>query len=153
MKNKILLKKIGQVLLIFIITLLTFKFIMWNWWKIDRATALAKGIIKAPSAVNLTLSGKNTGSVLFRKSFAYNSNGNYYIINQFDISPYIGHNLKITLTVNRQNAQSPSLHRFKTFNVVTVKGRHFVFTTPDCGIEEWVELKKNLPAIIDSLDK
>ena len=153
MKNKTFLKKVGHGLIILIITILTFKFIMWNYWKLERAAALAKGIIKAPSAVNLILSKKNTGSVLFRKSFAYNHNGNYYIIDHFDISPYIDNNLKVTLAVNDQNAQSLLLHRFKTFTIVTVKGQHFVFTTPNCGIEEFVELKKALPFTINSLDK
>ena len=153
MKNKSLLKKIGQGLLILIITLMAFKFIMWNFWKLERAAKLARGIVNSPPAVNVALWEKSTGSPLYRKSFAYNPQGNYYISNHFDITPYIGDNLNVTLAINGQNAQSLLLKRFKTFNVVTVKGQHFVFTTAACGIREFVQLQKTLPSIISPVEK
>lgn len=148
---RIWLSLIGQGFLILIVTLLTFKFIMWNYWKVERAAVLAKGIINAPSAVNLTLTQKNTGTPLYRKSFVYNPNGNYYIINRFDITPYIDYNLNVHVTVNGQTTQSPLLYRFKAFNIITFKDYYLVFTGRDCGIEEFIELKDTIPIIIDSL--
>ena len=153
MKNKEILAKIGQGLLMLIITLLTFKFIMWNNWKLERAATLAEGIIKAPSAVNLTLTQKNTGTILFQKGFPHNPKGNYYIVNQFDITPYIDDNLNITVTVNDQIVQTLSLHRFKNVNAVTFKDYYLFFTTRNCGIEEFIKLKDSIPSIIDSLVK
>lgn len=151
MKKQPLLKTIGSGLVILIVMGLTYKFTRWNYWKVEQAVTQAKKILTAPPALNLTLSKTNT--VLFQKSFAQNSQGNYYIINQFDITPYIGDNLDLTLSINRQNSDSPWLYRFKHFNILASRGCCFVFTNPRCGIEEFIKMKDSLPLIIASLPK
>jgi hypothetical protein len=151
MKKQDFLKTIGNGLIILIVTVLTFKFIMWNFWKVEQAVTQTKKILAAPPALNLTLSKDNT--FLFQKSFAYNSQGNYYIINHFDITPYIGENLDLTLSVNRQNNDSLWLYRFKHFNIIVFRDYHFVFTTPHCGIEEFIKLKNSMPLNINSISK
>ncbi|UCH95894.1 MAG: hypothetical protein JSV88_03350 [Candidatus Aminicenantes bacterium] len=159
MKKQLFLKTIGNWLVILIVILLSYKFFMWNYWKVERAAALTKKILKAPPAVNLVLSKDHTP--VFQKSFAYNPRGNYYIVNQWDITPYIAdddnngtnHDSKFTLevSVNNQIAESLSVHRFKTFNIITYRDHYFVFTTPDCSIEEFVKLKDSIPSIINFL--
>ncbi|MGD2084747.1 MAG: hypothetical protein PVH61_01065 [Candidatus Aminicenantes bacterium] len=151
MKKQAVLKTIANGLIILVVTVLTYKFIMWNFWKVEQAVTQAKKILAAPPAINLTLSKNN--QVLFQKSFAYNSQGNYYIINHFDISPYIGENLAFTMSVNRQHTNSLWLYRFEHFNIIGFQHYHFVFTTPHCGIEEFIKLKDSMPVIIDSLSK
>ncbi len=151
MKKQLLLKTIGSGLIILIVTVLTYKFIMWNFWKVEQAATQAKKILAAPPALNLTLSKDNT--ILFQKGFAHNSHGNYYIINHFDITPYIGENLDLTLLVNRQNNDSLLLYRFKQVNIIVFRDYHFVFTTSRCGIEEFIKLKNSMPLIINSLSK
>jgi hypothetical protein len=158
MKKQALLKTIANGLIILVVTVLTFKFIMWNSWKVEQAVIQAKRILAAPPAINLTLSKDNT--VLFQKSFAHNSQGNYYIINHFDISPYIKRTgrdkdsiIPFWPTINGQNKKDQSfrLHRFKTFNMVTVNGYHFVFTVSNCKIEDFLKIKKCMPFIIREL--
>jgi hypothetical protein len=151
MKKQPLLKTIGSGLIILIVTLLTYKFIMWNSWKVEQAVTQAKKILAAPPALNLTLSKDNT--LLFQKSFAHNSRGNYYIINHFDITPYLDENLDLTMSVNHQYNQSLMLYRFKHFNIIVFRDCHFVFTTARCGIEEFIKLKDSMPLIIHSLSK
>jgi len=151
MKKQSLQKTLVSGLLILIVIVFTYKFIRWNYWKVKQAVTQAKTILAAPPAINITLSKDNT--ILFQKSFANNSQGNYYIINQFDISPYIGENLDLTLSVNRQNKDSLLLYRFKHFNIIDFGGYHFLFTTPRCGIEEFIKVKDNMPLIINSLSK
>ena len=151
MKKQLLLKTVGSGLIILIVIVFTYKFIRWNYWKVGQAVTQAKKILAAPPAINITLSKDNT--VLFQKSFANNSQGNYYIINQFDITPYIGENLDLTLSINRQNNDSLLLYRFKNFNIIVSRDCHFVFTTPRCGIEEFIKVKDSMPLIINSLSK
>jgi hypothetical protein len=128
---------------------------MWNKWKVERAAVLAKKILRAPAAVNLTLADDN--GILFQKSFAHNSNGNYYIINHFDITPHVdkANRLKLTIVVNGQKVVPVDVHRFKTFNIIHCAGSepgiYFVFTTRDCEMEEFIHLIHSLPAIINSL--
>ncbi|NIO81241.1 MAG: hypothetical protein GTN53_09750 [Candidatus Aminicenantes bacterium] len=154
-RNQEILKKIGIGIIICIVSVLTFKFIMWNKWKVERSTALAKKILRAPAAVNLTIS--NREGVLFQKSFANNPNGNYYIINHFDITPHVDRANRLTLTVmvNGQKAVPIDLHRFKTVNILHCTGFdpdiYFAFTTRDCEMEEFVRLIQSLPSIINSL--
>jgi len=158
MKKQALLKTVANGLIILVVTVLTYKFIMWNSWKVKQAVEQAQKILAAPPAINLTLSKDNT--VLFQKSFAHNSQGNYYIINHFDISPHIqqtggnkGSIFPFRMTINGQNKKNQSLrlHRFKTFNMVTVNGYHFVFTVSNCKIEDFVKIKNCLPFIIREL--
>jgi hypothetical protein len=157
MKKQALLKTVANGLIILIVTVLTYKFIMWNYWKVEQAVTQAKKILAAPPALNLTLSKDNT--VLFQKSFAHNSQGNYYIVNHFDITPYIqpipgdkSTGFPLQVIINDQNKnQFIHLHRFKTFNMVTVNGYHFVFTTSNCKIEDFLQIKKCLPFIIREL--
>jgi hypothetical protein len=151
MKKQLLLKTIGSGLVIIIVMVLTYKFTAWNYWKVEQAVTQAKKILAAPPALNLTLSKDNM--FLFQKSFAQNSQGNYYIINQFDITPYIGDKFNLTLSINRQNSDSLWLYRFKHFNILDSRGCRFVFTNPSCGIEEFIKMKDSLPLIIDSLPK
>lgn len=152
MKKQELIKKASIGLIILIITLLTFKFIMWNWWKVEGAVKLAKGILKAPSAVNLTILKEN--SILFQKSFAYNHEGNYYIVNHFDIFPYLS-DYSTIFELNGQKAASIVLYRFKTFNIVDIQNHYFLFTTgkSNRGIEAFLDVKTSIPYIIHSLFK
>ena len=151
MKKQALLKTIGNGLIILIVTVLTYKFVMWNYWKVEQAATQAKKILAAAPAVNLTLS--NDSMVLYQKSFAHNSHGNYYIINHFDITPYIGERLYLTMLVNKKKSGSLRLYRFKHFNIIVCRGHHFVFTTPQCDMEKFIKLKDSLPLVIDSLSK
>jgi hypothetical protein len=150
-----ILKKIVIGILIAVVSVLTFKFLMWNYWKVERSAVLAKKILQAPAAVNLTLS--NREEVLFQKSFANNPNGNYYIINQFDITPHIDKANRLTLTVmvNSQKAVPVEVHRFKTVNILHCTGFdpdiYFAFTTSGCEIEEFVHLIQSLPSIIKAI--
>ena len=152
MKKQELIKKAGIGLIILLITLLTFKFIMWNFWKVERAIKRAKGILQAPSAVNLTILKEN--SILFQKSFAYNGEGNYYIINHFDIFPYLS-DYSTIFELNDQKVASIVLYRFKTFNIVDIENHYFLFTTGKSshGIEAFLEIKTSIPDIIHSLFK
>lgn len=158
MKKQPLLKTIVSGLIILVVTVLTYKFIMWNFWKVDQAVIQTRKILAAPPAINLTLLKDKT--VLFQKSFAHNSQGNYYIINHFDISPYIQRTgrdkdsiFPFRVTINGQNKKNQSLrlHHFKNFNIVTVNGHHFVFTVSNCKIEDFLKIKKCLPFIIREL--
>jgi len=142
---------VGSGLIILIVIGFTYKFTRWNYWKVEQAVIQAKKILAAPPAINITLSKDNT--ILFQKSFAHHSQGNYYIINQFDITPYIGENLDLTLSVNRETSDSLWLYRFKQFNIIVSRDYHFVFTTPHCDPEEFIKVKDSLPLIIDSLSK
>jgi hypothetical protein len=45
------------------------------------------------------------------------------------------------------------VYRFKHFNIIVCRGYHFVFTTPRCGIEEFIKVKDAMPLIINSLSK
>ncbi|MCP5048161.1 MAG: hypothetical protein GY940_13400 [bacterium] len=148
---KALLKKAAIPALLGLVTLLTFKFIMWNSWKVDRAVNLAKQTINAHPAVNLTLSKGNDS--LFRKSFPYNPDGNYYLVNRFDITPYITDtgSLTLGLSVNGEAASSMVLYRFKTFNILDFEDTYFVFTIEGSGIEAFVRLRNTIPFILDSL--
>jgi hypothetical protein len=150
MNKKTLLKTAGNGFIILVVGLLTYKFIMWNYWKVERAAALAKGILNAPPAINLTLSKENIP--LFQTGFAYNPAG-YYLINQFDLSPYIVENSKLTLQVgiDDQKVESPVLYTFKTFNMIKCRENYFVFTTRDCGIEDFVKLRDSIPSILHAL--
>ena len=155
MKKQALLKTIGSGVIILFVTVLTYKFIMWNFWKVEQALIQAKKILAAPPAINLTLSKDNT--VLFQKSFAHNSQGNYYIINHFDITPYIhqipgdkspGFPLRVSINDQNKKNQIIDLHRFKTFNMVTVNGYHLVFTVSNCKIEDFLKIRQCLLFII-----
>ncbi len=152
MKKQELIKKASIGLIILTIILLTFKFIMWNWWKVEGAVKLAKGILKAPSAVNLTILKEN--SILFQKSFAYNHKGNYYIVNHFDIFPYLS-DYSTIFELNGQKAASIVLYRFKTFNIVDIQNHYFLFTTGNSnrGIAAFLDVKTSIPYIIHSLFK
>jgi len=157
MKKQTLMKNAGIGLIILIITLLTFKFIMWNFWKVENAVELTKGILNAPSAVNLTILKES--SILFQKSFAYNRKGNYYLINHFDITPLSDDSIKFGLKLNNQKVTSIVLYRFKTFNIVNIKDYYFVFPTGNSNInnhshiETFLEIRDSIPFIIHSLFK
>lgn len=149
MKKPGMIKKIGIGILFCLITILAFKFFIWNFWQLEWAAAFTKGVIEAPPAVNLTVTSHQ--NPCFKKSFAYNPAGNYYIINHFDIGPYIHKGSELKLSIDNRHAQSPLLYRFKTFNIAAVQSHFFVFTTRDCGIEEFVELKDSIFSIVNSL--
>jgi len=166
-EHREILKKIGIGIIIIVASVLTFKFIMWNKWKVERAAVLTGKILRAPTAVNLTL-GDNNG-ILYQKSFANNPTGNYYIVNQFDITPHIDKTNRLTLrvNVNGQTAVPTTLHRFKAFNIIRCTGFdpdtdtdadtdadtdiYFAFTTADCDIEAFVRLIQSLPTIIKTI--
>jgi hypothetical protein len=152
MNKQALIEKAGIGFIILIITLLTFKFIMWNFWKVENAVTLTKGILDAPSAVNLTILKGN--SVLFQKSFAYNRKGNYYIVNHFDITPFL-RDYSIRFELNGQKYASIVLYRFKTFNIAAFQNHYFLFTTGKSSrdIAAFSEIRTSIPGIIHSLFK
>jgi len=152
MKKQALIEKAGIGFIILIITLLTFKFITWNFWKVENAVKLTKGILNAPSAVNLTI--LKGDSILFQKSFAYNRKGNYYIVNHFDITPYL-RDYSTLFELNGQKYASIVVYRFKTFNIVDIRNHYFLFTTGNSSrdIEAFLEIKTSIPNIIHSLFK
>ncbi len=139
-----MIKKAIVPILLAIVTFLAFKFIMWNSWKWDRAISMAKTVIKAEPAVNLSLF--LNGKPIFHKSFPHNTSGNYYLINQFDISPYVG---ALAVQVNRGPLISPRVYPFKTFFIAQAGPHYFIFTTPQCDIEEFVRIKTFLPVAAD----
>lgn len=151
-----LMKQAGKGVIVLIVTVMAFKFMAWNSFKLEQAADIAGEIGKEPSAVNLVVSGKD--SLLFQKSFAYNERGNYYIINHFDITDHIrdaedmtGGNFK--MTVNSREITSFLLFRFNRFNVLFTGGYYFTFTTADSGIEDLVRLDRSFPDIGNSLFK
>jgi hypothetical protein len=151
---KDIFKKAAVPLLLGVVTLLAFKFFMWNSWKVERTKYLAESYFNAPSAVNLELS--RGPDVLFEKSFPYNPAGRYYLVNGFDIMPYVKEEGKIgflgvAVTVNRPRTRPDRLYRFKDFNIMEVQGAYFVFTSAGGGIKNLVRLRKNLPVIIPAL--
>lgn len=155
-RRKPILNEIGKGIVILFIVIAAFKFITWNFPKLEQAAAVTTRIVKAPPAVNLIISKGKTA--LFRKSFPYNPGGNYYIVNRFDISPYIeepagtGRN-SLEFTVNGQRIHSFLLFRFTRFNILYSGNHSFVFTTRDSGIEDLVRLRKRMPFIRASLLK
>lgn len=144
-----MIKKVGTGILFCLITILAFKFFMWNFWQLELAAAFTRGLIESPPAVNLTVTNRH--DPCFKKSFAYNPTGNYYIINRFDIGPYIHNGSDLTFSIDNRYAQSPLIYRFKTFNIAVSQGHFFVFTNGDCGIEGFVELKDSAFSIVNSL--
>lgn len=147
------MKEIGRGILILLITVLAFKFIMWNSWKLEQAAAVTKGILSAPPAVNVTASTGNT--TLFQKGFAYNRGGNYYIINHFDITGHIENiaNGSVKLAVNDQEIPSLLLSRFKHFNAFCFNGYCFAFTTEHSGIQDLLRLREWMPLMAGCLFK
>ena len=151
MKRKEVLKKAAPWLLLLLVFFLAYKFIAWNYWQVDRAVKVAKGFMAAPPAVNLSLALE--GKILFRQGFPHNSTGNYYIVNRFDITPYTGGDSQLDFYINKKKTVPLSIHRFKTYTLVTCKEGFFAFTTPACTIEEFVELRKTLPDVIKTLSE
>lgn len=153
-----LLKEVGKGVIVLIVTVMAFKFMAWNSFKLEQAVAIAGEIGQEPSAVNLVISGKN--NALFRKSFAYNERGNYYIIHNFDIADHIrdtvdmtAGNSNIKITVNGRDITSFLLFRFNRFNVLFTGGYYFAFATANSGIEGLVQLDRLFPDIKNSLLK
>jgi hypothetical protein len=149
MKKQDLMKKIGNGILFCLITILAFKFFAWNSWKLEWAADFMRGVINAPPAVNLTVTDSH--GLHFKNSFSFNPTGNYYIINRFDISPYIRESSGLMFSIDKHHQQSPLIYRFKNFNIAAVGDRFFVFTKPDCGIDAFVELKDSAFSIVNSL--
>lgn len=150
------LKKCGAPILIIIVTFLAVKFFMWNGWMIDRAMRMVRGTLAAPSAVNLTLSRDK--ETLFYVAFPFNSEGNYYLVNRFDISPFINKSenactLDLTVTVNKRILKPDAVNSFKGYHIVSIGEMNVVFTTAECDIYCLVRLRENLPDIIAELKR
>jgi hypothetical protein len=147
------LKPLGVLLVLVVATLLAVKFFLWNAWKLERAAAMAESILKAHPAVNLVISRGNR--VLFQKGFPYNPNGNYYIVNGFDMTPHVTDTRRVELSVrlNGEPVSIAGLYRFKTFNILVVNGRYIIFTAADSGIETLVRLKAEILGVTGSLKK
>ena len=147
-RRKLLWHEIGKGFIILIIAIGGFKYILWNFHKLEQSAEVTSRIVNASPAVNFTVSKEK--QVLFKKSFAYNSDGNYYIINRFDLSPYIpgltgtGSNT-LELTVNGKPIHPYLLFRFERFNILYSIEYTFVFTTYVSGIENLVRLRKRMP--------
>lgn len=153
-KLKKIFKKVAVPALLVIVTLLAVKFYMWNDWKIDRAIRMVKGSANAPAAVNLVLSTEN--ETLFETSFAFNPGENVYLVNLFDISPYIketnnSRTLDLTLTVNRRKLRPDGVYCFENYNIIAAGEMKFVFTSAGCDIHCLIRLRQNLGDITAAL--
>jgi hypothetical protein len=155
-RRKLVLNEIVKGFIILFIAVGGFKYIAWNFHKMEQSAEVTSRIINAPPAVNLIVSKEKL--VLFKKSFPDNNRGNYYIVNHFDLSPYIpelsdtgGNSLE--LTVNGKPIHSFLLFRFERFNILYSVDHTFVFTTHDCGIEGLLRLRKRMPFLRAALLK
>lgn len=146
----------GPLILVVLATLLAYKFFMWNQWKVHRAVAQTRKIVKAPAAVNLTVS--KDGTLLHRQSFEFNEEGNYYIVNRFDIGSYIGEGdrLGVDIDPGRSPSEFSGLHRFDKYNIVVFSSSgekcYFVFTTGKFDVEDYIGLRTGIPRVIDSIN-
>lgn len=145
--------EIGKGVIVLLIIIAAFKFISWNFFKLAQAADVTHALLSAPAAVNLTLSRENT--TLYRRSFPFNRKGNIYLDNRFDITPYLSDE-SIRLTVNHRPPDA--LHAFRTFrftrfNILYSEDFCFVFTTPECEIEDLVRLRNTAPFIPGALSK
>lgn len=138
MKNREWLKPIGIGAVMLTVLLLTFKFIAWNAWKVEQASDLAERILRAPEAVNLTLYKHKT--ILYRRSFPVNGEGNYYLDNRFNISGHVD-NASFRWEVNGETVGRWSLFRFTGFNILRGEDYTFIFSGPTGDIEAFVKLK------------
>jgi hypothetical protein len=153
MKHKEIIKRISIGVVICMASLLTYKFISWNSWKVKEALQLKSNILKEPGAVNFSL--KKDNIVLFHKSFEFNSRGHYYIVNHFDISPYVNSDQKLSSMVelNNRTIFPGVLYRYKTLYIIDCERNYLVFTPKDFGIENISQLEETLPAIIKEITK
>ena len=145
--------EIGKGIIVLVIIIAAFKFISWNFFKLVQAADVTKVILSAPAAVNLTLSKGNT--TLYRRSFPFNRNGNIYLDNRFDITPYLNDE-SIRLTLNHRPPEALRairVFRFTRFNILYSEDSCFVFTTPGCEIEDLVRLRDTAPFIPGALSK
>ncbi|MCP4150629.1 MAG: hypothetical protein GY757_22980 [bacterium] len=149
-EKKIILQKITTGLIILVLSIMAFKFIIWNWWKMERFARMTNAVLTAQPAVNLGIFEEK--KELFRRSFAHNGKGNYYIISNFDILPHINSG-SIALKINRQTVTGFILSRFTNFNIIHSNGHYFVFTAKGCGIEAFEKMRHSLPGIIASIPK
>ncbi|HLP60141.1 MAG TPA: hypothetical protein VK186_14980 [Candidatus Deferrimicrobium sp.] len=161
-----LMKEVGKGLLVLIVVVMAFKFMTWNLWKLTQAVDIASEINKELPAVNLAILEKN--NPLFQKSFVPNEKGNYYLINHFDIAPYLqdanadadantnaadsgaGH---IKITVNRREIASFLLFRFNRYHVLYTGDYYFIFMKANSGIEDQVRVTETFPGIAHALFK
>jgi hypothetical protein len=151
-----LLKKFVIPLLLGVVTVLTFKFIMWNFWKVEQAVEMVGKIKRAKSAVNLMLA--NDKQVLLRKSFPFNKAGNYYIINQLDISPYIAtdkgvQRLLLRVQVNGKISTDLPVVGDAQANIIKFDTHYFVFTTGESTINEFLRLREKVPDMMVMLNR
>jgi hypothetical protein len=172
MNRRVLLKQIGNGLLLLVIIILTYKFLAWNYWKLDMSVATARDIVRAPAAVNLTLSSE-TGA-LFKTGFAPNPEGHFYIVNQWDLAPYIKmktagaagarkpvpaikKGLRVFIDGNEIENGDLKVYLFRRYRILSADkdGRtvYFVFISENCGIDHFVKIKDRLPGIIDTIEK
>jgi len=149
MKKIELLKKLFPGFLLLIVVVLGYKFIAWNYWKLERAKKLYKDIQAAPSAVNLVLTKKN--NKLYQQGFEFNSNGKYYIVNRFDITPFIGEKLSVNFYINHKKIEPVAVYPSETYNLVFFSDYIFAFTNPKCNVEAFVDLRNSLPRIIKKI--
>jgi hypothetical protein len=149
-----LLKKFAIPLLLAIVALLTYKFIMWNLWKVDQSVKMVGKIQRARGAVNLKLMNEN--KVLLKKSFAFNPRGNYYIVYPFEVTPYIvGKNkeyrLILTLSVNGKGEKGLPVQRFSYGNIIKWNGYYFVFPIRGASIEEFLHMQEHVGQMIAAI--
>jgi hypothetical protein len=152
------MKEAGKGMVILIAAILAFKFISWNFFKLEQAAAIAGELGKEPSAVNVNLEVSGKIGSLFRQGFTYNKKGNYYITNRFDITGQISDTGDLCtgnshILVNGRDISTFLVFRFKQFNVLYTGGYYFVFNTADSGIEDLVRLDRTFPDIENSLFK
>ena len=144
------LEQAGIALIILVITVLAFKFTAWNSWKLASFVETTGNVMKAPPAVNLTVLKKKT--ILYRESFAFNREGNFYIINGFDVTGHIDDD-SFRLRLNDRTIGDFVLYRFTDFNILCFEDYSFVFTTEACKMETFVKLYNSARYIVNSLPR
>jgi hypothetical protein len=107
-------------------------------------------ILEAPPAQNLTI--LTDDSLLFKKSFAYNKQGNFYIVNQFDFTAYT-QSPSVEFFVNDIKASEYTLYLFKDYNIVYFKEYYFIFINKTCNIKKLIKVDRNAHSLVNSLLK
>lgn len=140
----------GFGLLLLVIILFSYKFIAWNFWKLETTLKTLRLISNAPPAVNLAVFQGDT--LLFRQSFVYNKKGNYYIINRFNIDRLsLPAHDQLRVTVNRRPPKSLKWSSFQEFKILQAGEHYFVFIQPGCSIDTFAHLVNTIPHVIGSL--
>ncbi len=139
-----IIREMGMGALVLILTVLTYKFIAWNNWKVTEVVTVTKKILRSPGAVNLTITVGN--KPLLQKAFAPNGKRNIYLIRAFGIAEVLKSGA-LGVTVNDDGHLDFALYRFKSFDILSVKEYAFIFVPESVGMDVFIRLNQLLPSI------